>query len=65
VYSTEPEKNGYVMIGSACTLFYYGTDETTIDCLIQRLNLCRDPSHFRCFDTAAEKLNELWMGKPV
>jgi len=35
--------------------------------LIQRLNLnlCRDPSNFRHFDTAAEKLDEMWMGRPV
>jgi len=27
--------------------------------------MCRDPSHFRCFDTAAEKLDEMWTGRPV
>jgi len=35
------------------------------DCLIQRLNLCRDTSHFRCFDTTAKKLDEMWTGRPV
>jgi len=35
------------------------------DCLIQRLNLCYNLSNFRCFDTAAEKLDEMWMGRPV
>jgi len=29
------------------------------------LNLCRDPSHFRCFDTADEKIDEMWMVRPV
>jgi len=35
------------------------------DCLIQRLNLCYNLSNFRCFDTAAEKLDEMWMGRPA
>jgi len=29
------------------------------------MNLCRDLSHFRCFDSAADKLDEMWTGRPV
>jgi len=56
------QKNRKQTVNKGLLLFFYGTDETTI---IQRLNLCRDPSHFSRLDTTAEKLDEMWTGRPV
>jgi len=64
------QKNRKQTVNKGLPLFFYGTDATTIKLLINQMAwfkdwICAgDPSLFRCFDVA-EKLDEMWMGRPV